>query len=172
MGLTLSIVASTMPSLASYQFYSGFDDWMKPFPEQDRQSYPEIFELPQGVYEVTLARPLGIVFEEIDVGRGLYVQDLVEDGNAKLSGQVQVADVLVGMTATKIVGAKYERRMIPARKFDFDTMAGAVASNDFRWGCDNVILMLERPGEADSAEVDTFLRFFEPPFDNPWKQQQ
>jgi hypothetical protein len=78
----------------------------------------------------------------------------------------------VGMTATKIVGAKYERRMIPACKFDFDTMAGAVASNDFRWGCDNVILMLERPSEADSAEVDTFMRFFEPPFDNPWKQQQ
>jgi hypothetical protein len=87
----LSVVASTMPSLASDQFYSGFDDWMKPFPEQDRKSYPEIFELPQGVYEVTLARPLGIIFEEIDVGRGLYVQDLVEDGNAQLSGKIRGA---------------------------------------------------------------------------------
>jgi hypothetical protein len=32
--------------------------------------------------------------------------------------------------------------------------------------------MFERPGEADPATTDAFLEFFEPPFDNPWKQQQ
>jgi hypothetical protein len=145
---------------------------MEPFPEQDRQSYPEIFALPVGVYEVALPKPLGIVFEEIDVGRGLYVKDLVEGGNARDDGTVRPGDVLVGMTAVKVVGAKYERRMIPARRFDFDTMAGAVASNESRWGCADVLLLLERPGEADPAVVDAFLQFFEPPFDNPWKQQQ
>jgi hypothetical protein len=145
---------------------------MKPFPAQDRQAFPEIFSLPAGLYEVQLNKPLGIIFEEIEVGKGLFVQDLVEGGNAAQSGKIQVGDKMVGITAVKVVGAKFERRMIPARNFDFDTMVGAVGSNDSRWGCNDVVIFLERPGEADSAAVDEFLRFFEPPFDNPWKQRQ
>jgi len=145
---------------------------MSPFPDEDREAYPEIFNLPKGVYEVALAKPLGIVFEEIEAGKGLFVQDLVEGGNAAINGKVQIGDVLVGITAVKIVGAKYERRLIPARKFDFDTMVGAVASNDPKWDCNEVFLMFERPGEADSEKVDEFMAFFEPPFDNPWKQPQ
>lgn len=117
-------------------------------------------------------KPLGIVFEEKESGTGVFVQDLVDSGNAARSGQVAPGDVLVGITAVKVVGAKYERRLIPARKFDFDTMVGAIASNDARFSCEDVILAFERPGEADSAAVDKFMEFFEPPFDNPWKQQQ
>lgn len=145
---------------------------MNPFPQEDRSAYPEIFNLPEGLYEVALNKPLGIVFEEISVGKGLFVKELVDGGNAERCGLVKVGDVLVGITAVKIVGAKYERRMIPCRNFDFDTMVGAVGSNDPKWQCSNVILMLERPGEAKSAQVDAFMEFFEPPFDNPWKQQQ
>lgn len=155
-----------------FNFYRGFDDFLSPFPEEDRKEFPEVFNLPKGLYEVDLDKPLGIVFEEIDIGKGLYVQDMVEGGNAERSGKVMVGDILVGITAVKIVGAKYERRMIPCRKFDFDTMVGAVESNDAKWGCDGVILMLERPEEADSAEIDNFMEFFEPPVDNPWKQRQ
>ena len=155
-----------------FKFYSSFDEWMKPFPEEDRSEYPDVFNLPKGVYEVNLRRPLGIVFEEIELGKGLYVKELVEDGYAALEGSVQVNDVLVGITAVKIVGAKYERRMIPTRNFDFDTMVGAVSSNEPKWGCNGVVLLFERPGEANSEEVDAFMNFFEPPFDNPWKQQQ
>ena len=145
---------------------------MKPFPEPDRQAYPEVFQLPKGLYEVQLDKPLGIVFEEISAGKGLYVKELVDGGNAARSGQIKVNDVLVGITAVKIVGAKYERRMIPSRRFDFDTMVGAIGSNDPKFQCNNVVLMLERPEEADSEQVDAFMEFFEPPFDNPWKQQQ
>uniref|UniRef100_A0A7S3LAF4 PDZ domain-containing protein n=1 Tax=Amphora coffeiformis TaxID=265554 RepID=A0A7S3LAF4_9STRA len=155
-----------------FKFYRGFDDMMSVFPDEDRAAYPEVFNLPKGVYEVALPKPLGIIFEEIDAGRGLYVQDMVEDGNAALSGKIQVGDVLIGMTAVKIVGAKYERRMIPARNFDFDTMVGAVSSNVPKWQCNDVVLMFERPGECDSKKVAEFMEFFEPPFDNPWKQQQ
>jgi PDZ domain len=155
-----------------FKFYDGFDKWMSVFPEQDRKAYPEVFEYPKGVYEVKLNKPLGIVFEEIETGKGIYVQDLVEGGNAAKDGSVQIGDVLVGITAVKVVGAKYERRLIPARKFDFDTTVGAISSNDPRFGCDDVILAFERPNQADSAEVDRFMQFFEPPFDNPWKQQQ
>ena len=151
-----------------FKFYRSFDDFMSPFPDDDRAAFPEIFNLPAGVTEVRLPKPLGIVFEEIDAGRGLVVQELVPGGNAAQSGaDIQPGDVLVGMTAVKIVGAKFERRMIPARNFDFDTMVGAVMSNDPKWGCSDVVLLLERPDDANKAKTDEFLAFLEPPFDNP-----
>lgn len=155
-----------------FAFYKSFDAFMKPFAPKDRDAYPEIFTIPKGVYEVSLTKPLGIIFEEIEVGKGIYVQDLVEGGLAERQGKIQEGDVLVAITAVKIVGAKWERRLIPARTFDFDTVVGAIGSNEPKFGCSDVILMFERPGESDAAAVDTFLEFFEPPFDNPWKQQQ
>lgn len=79
-----------------FKFYRSFEDMMSVFPAEDRAAYPEVFNLPKGVYEVSLPKPLGIVFEEIDIGRGLYVQDLVEGGNAAASGKIQKGDILVG----------------------------------------------------------------------------
>jgi hypothetical protein len=156
-----------------FAFYVSFDRFMSPFPQQDKDANPDLFNLPKGVYEVALPKPLGIVFEEIEQGRGLYVKELVEGGNAEgLGGMIKPGDVLVGMTAIKIVGAKYERRLIPAFGFDFDTMVGAVESNAPKFGCDDVVLMFEQPDVANSQEVQSFMAFFEPPFDNPWKQRQ
>lgn len=149
-------------------FYKSFDSFMKVFSEEDRQAFPEIFNIPKGVYEVSMTKPLGIVFEEIEVGnKGVFVQELVEGGLAETQGKIQPGDVLVAVTAIKVVGAKFERRLIPARKFDFDTTVGAIGSNEPKWQCSDVILMFERPGESDPKEVDKFLEFFEPPFDNP-----
>merc|ERR1719221_662265 len=121
---------------------------MKPFTQEDRDAYPEIFNMPSGLYEVSLTKPLGIVFEEMD-GGGVFVTDLVEGGLAQRQGKVKVGDVLVGLTTVKIVGAKWERRLIPARTFDFDTTVGAISSNDYKWGCDDVVLMFERPDEEN-----------------------
>jgi hypothetical protein len=146
-----------------FVFYKTFEAFMKPFTKDDREAFPEVFNLPNGVYEVSLTKPLGIVFAEIEAGKGIFVQDLVEGGLAERQGMIQPGDVLVGITAVKIVGAKWERRMIPTRKFDFDTVVGAISSNDPKWGCKDVVLMFERPGEADPAAVDTFMDFFEPP---------
>lgn len=155
-----------------FKYYTTFKEWMDPFPQEDKDAYPEIFNVPKGVYEIRLDKPLGIVFEEIEIGKGVYVQDIIPGGNAAIEGTAKPGDILVGITAVKVVGAKFERRMIPARKFDFDTMVGAVSSNEPRYGCEDVILMLERPEEADPKVTDDFMDFFEPPFDNPWKQQQ
>lgn len=155
-----------------FAFYKSFEAFMSPFTPEDQAAYPEIFNIPKGIYEVSLTKPLGIIFEEIDIGKGVYVQDFVEGGLAERQGKIQKGDILVGITAVKIVGAKYERRLIPARNFDFDTVVGAIGSNDQKWRCNDVILMFERPGETDPAAVKTFFDFFEPPFDNPWKQQQ
>jgi len=152
-----------------FRFYRGLDSWMEPFPDEDRELYPEMFRLPKGVYEVSLRKPCGILFEEIEVNRGVYIQDLVEGGNAAEQGVLQPGDVLVGITAVQISGAKWERRLIPARNFGFDLVVGAIGSNEQKWGCDDVILMVERPGEAERAEVEKWLEFFEPPSDTPWK---
>jgi hypothetical protein len=156
----------------AFIFYRNFNSWMKPFSEDDRAAFPEVFNLPKGVYEVSMTKPLGIVFEEISIGKGIFVLDLVDGGLAERQGRIEVGDVLVGITAVKIVGAKWERRLIPARKFDFDTVVGAIQSNEAKWGCNDVVMQFERPGEADPAEVDKFMEFFEPPFTSPWRQQQ
>lgn len=142
---------------------------MKPFPDEDRKLYPDMFRLPKGAYEVRLPRPCGIMFEEIEPNRGVYVQGLVEGGNASKEGTLREGDILVGVTAIQISGAKWERRLIPARKFGFDLAVDAIGSNEEKWGCSDVILLVERPGEAIRDEVDKFLEFFEPPPDTPWK---
>ena len=76
---------------------------MKPFPAEDRELYPEMFRIPDGVYEVRMAKPLGIVFEELKAGGGgVYVTDLVEGGNAESQGIVKPGDKLIGVTAIKV----------------------------------------------------------------------
>lgn len=70
----------------------------------------------------------------------LLRSDLVEGGAAERQGKIQKGDILVGVTAVKVIGAKWERRLLPARPFDFDTVVGAISSNDVKWGCDDVIL--------------------------------
>ena len=187
-----------------FKYYKDFDSWMSVFPEDDRKAFPEVFNLPKGVYEVKLNGPLGIVFEEIDFGKGLFVKDLVEGGNAAKQGTIELDDVLIGLTAVKVVGAKFERRLLPTFLFDFETMVsfylhvlylwitlisltflgcifltivrpsfsispqvGAIGSNNDRYGCEDVVLMFQRADEGKREEIEEFMSFFEPPFDNP-----
>jgi hypothetical protein len=138
----------------NFKFYDGFLNYMSAFPKEDQEAYPELFRLPEGLYECRLRTPLGIVFEEIQIGRGVYAKDLVPGGNAERDGTIKANDVLVGITAVKVVGAKFERRLIPARDFDFDTAVNAIQSNDQRYGCSDVILIMERPSEATSSVTD------------------
>jgi len=153
-----------------FKFYNNFQDWMSPFPDEDRELYPELFQLPKGVYEIVLPKPLGIVFEEVELGRGVYVCDLVEGGVAERQGFIEKDDVLIGITAIKIVGAKYERRLIPAKDLSFDTIVSAIGSNESKWGCDNVVLQFARPSLVeDEEEIQAHLAFFNPPGDNPWR---
>ena len=43
---------------------------MSVFPDEDRDTYPEMFALPEGCYEVALPKPLGIAFSEREVRQG------------------------------------------------------------------------------------------------------
>lgn len=89
-----------------FKFYKSFDSFMGVFTEEDKKEFPEIFNFPKGVYEVSMTKPLGIIFEEIKVGEGVFVQDLVEGGLADIQGKIQNGDVLIGVTAIKVVGGK------------------------------------------------------------------
>jgi len=105
------------------------------------------------LFEVSLARPLGIVFEELGTAaapRGVQVVEIQPDSNAARLGAVAVGDVLVGVSAVRYVGGEYlgkarpERDMFPAEAMDFDTVVDAISSNEPP-DCDDVILWLRRP---------------------------
>lgn len=157
-----------------FRFYENFRKWIEPFPMEDREQLPEIFNFPKGVYEVVMTKPLGIIFEEIEVGKGVYVNDLVEGGMAETMGKVEIGDVLTGVTAVKVVGAKWERRLIPSLDLGFDTVVDAIGSNEIKWGCEDVVLQFYRPSEdgeeteAELSAVRKYMEFFLPPSDNPW----
>ena len=85
---------------------------MSPFTDEDKADFPDLFTLPKGVYEVSMTKPLGIIFEEIEIGKGVFVQDLVEDGLADMQGKIQPDDVLIGVTAIKVVGGKTDTMML------------------------------------------------------------
>jgi len=109
-------------------FYAGFDAWAAEYPQEDRDAYPELFKLPKDCYEVILEKPLGIAFEENNDG-GVVVDYLVEGGNADKDGTIKPGDVLLATTAAMSIGPKFERKLIPSRYLDFDTIMGAIASN-------------------------------------------
>jgi len=152
-----------------FAFYNDFDSFMSPFPEEDRQEYPEMFRLPEGVYEVALPRPLGIAFEEVEPGRGVLVDFVVEGSNAEKSGVVQPGDILIAVTACKVFGARYERKLLPAVGMDFDTIMAAIGSNEARWKCKDVVLQFMKPDVADKAAVEEYLKFYEIPFDHVFR---
>jgi hypothetical protein len=102
--------------------------------------------LPERWVEVALRTPLGIKFEENDAkNSGVYVLDLVEDGNAAKSGLIAPGDQLVGVTGVRIMGGKYERIMCDCRKWDFDTVVDAITSNEPKFNCQDVLLRFEHP---------------------------
>ena len=96
---------------------------------------------------VTLATPLGIVFEEVEPGepKGLVVADLVPGGNAEKDGKIWVGDKLIATSAVVLdnsnqpiisLGASsatnnWKREMIPCGNMDFNTIMSAIKSNRF-----------------------------------------
>ena len=103
--------------------------------------------LKEGVYEVILDKPMGIVFEETvpNAPKGVRVAEVLEGSNAAAAATpIGVGDELVAVTGVKVVGAKHERMLVPAQELDFDTIMSAIGSNEQKWGCPDVILQLKR----------------------------
>ena len=201
---------------------------MAVFPDEDRVTYPDMFALPTGCYEVVLPRPLGIAFEEHEPGRGVVVEYLVEDSHAEKCGQIQPGDVLIAVTAHKAcirlsicrtplhahlptylslhlclpaypyhstslsrslslstpnshpptfqapsAMSRHERKLIPCRTLDFDTIMGAIGTNTPP-RCKDVVLQFMRPSVAEGPTaliiIDRFLEFFEVPLDHVFRK--
>ena len=53
-----------------FKFYDGFEKFMTPFPDEDRVQFPEMFRLPENVYEVSLERPLALLSKRLLQERG------------------------------------------------------------------------------------------------------
>ena len=165
-------------------FYEGFDAWAAEYPQEDRDAYPELFKLPANCYEVILEKPLGIAFEEGEDG-GVVVDYLVEDGNAAKDGTIQSGDVLLATTAAMAIGPKFERKLIPSRYLDFDTIMGAIGSNAPKYHKkrkNDVILQFARPGapyeddgdpyEGGKRGVKSYVKSLEFPPDSPWRSNR
>jgi hypothetical protein len=152
-----------------FKYYNDFDSFMEPFPQEDRDEYPEMFSLPKGVYETKLPKPLGIAFEEREPGKGVVVDYLVEDGSAAVQGRIQPGDVLIAVTAVKAFGPRWERKLLPAIDMPFDVTMAAIASNEPRYQTKDVVLQFMRPAEADETAVRKFLEFFEVPYDHVFR---
>lgn len=110
-------------------------------------------------YTVRLVKPLGIQFEENTPGEaeGVTVAGLVEGGNAELDGRVCVGDTLVKVSAVQFAGqsalvslgggqqfTSFTRELIPCTNMDFDTIMGAIGSNEGRYGYTDVVLELRK----------------------------
>jgi hypothetical protein len=116
---------------------------MKPFVDKYRAVFPEIVIVPKGVvYEVSFfnQRNLGesILFEEIEFGKGVSVQDFVE--GVSLAEREGKEICWLALHCCQMFGAKWERRLIPSRNFDFDTSVGAIllTSNEAnKWCCND-----------------------------------
>ena len=67
----LLIAQRSTPSRISMEFgkgfghyYSGWEDLCKEYPQEDRDTYPALFSLPDNCYEVKIDKPMGIAFIE------------------------------------------------------------------------------------------------------------
>ena len=161
-------------------YYSGWDDWIKEYPAEDREQYPALFSLPDDCYEVCINKPLGIAFIENNDG-GVEVEYLVEGGNAEASGMIKPGDVLLATTAAMGRDGKFERKVIPSRYLDFDTIMEAIGSNAPKFHKqrkNDVILQFARPSAPYENEGDPYnggkrgikdyLESIKFPSDSPW----
>lgn len=166
-------------------YYSGWDTWADAYPEADRTAYPALFLLPDDCYEVKLTKPLGIGFEEGPASGddGVVVDFLVEGGNAEACGKIKPGDVLLATSACMGRDGTFERKLIPSRYLDFDTIMAAIGSNEMRFSktrTNDVILQFARPSApyendgdpytpSGKRGVTDYLKSLEFPIDSPWR---
>ena len=136
-------------------FYKGFEDWCGGFAADQKDKFPAYFTLPEGVYEVELQKPLGIVFEEVEAGgsKGVFVSEVVPEGNAARSSiGIGVGDLLLACTGVKVRGAKFDRPLIQADRLDYDTVIMAIQSNEAKRGMDGPIMQFLKAGSPYPEE--------------------
>ena len=126
-------------------------------------------------YEVTLKMPIGVVFaQDKTVDRAPVVIESVAPGGHADAAGLRPGDVLVACSAVQLKAGKegeferegygrrpydnFEESMIDVEGLKFETVMGALKSNNPRWGKTSVTLVVRRGGEAtaaaDAADAD------------------
>ena len=135
----------------------------------------QLLAVAAATYTVRLPKPLGIQFEENVPGqpRGVSVAGLVPGGNAERDGRVLVGDTLVRVSAVSFGGqsalltlgtgqqyTSFQRDLIPATKLNFDTIMGAIGSNEGRYGYTDVVMELRHtPASVPRPAASRVQRF-------------
>ena len=148
--------------------------------QEDRDAYPALFQLPEHCYEVKVDKPMGIAFIETS-GGGVEVEYLVEGSNAEKVGVIKPGDVLLATTACMGRDGTFERRVVPSRYLDFDTIMAAIGSNAPKFHKkrkNDVILQFARPDAPMDNDGDPYaggkrgvkdyLESIKFPSDSPW----
>lgn len=92
----------------------------RPRAQNARSDWETAVELVEQVYEVELARPLGLVLRQLPAGSaqtGVEVAELAADGSAAASGAMRIGDVLLATSAS-----------IGDQMWDKSTLEGALAA--------------------------------------------
>ena len=114
----------------------------------------------------------------------MVVDYLVEGSNAEKSGVIKPGDKLLATTACMGRDGKFERKLIPSRYESFDTIMGAIGSNEARFNKqrkNDVILQFARPEapyendgdpyDGGSRGINDYLESLKFPVDSPWLQR-
>ena len=114
----------------------------------------------------------------------MVVDYLVEGSNAEKSGVIKPGDKLLATTACMGRDGKFERKLIPSLYESFDTIMGAIGSNEARFNKqrkNDVILQFARPEapyendgdpyDGGSRGINDYLESLKFLVDSPWLQR-
>ena len=81
-----------------------------PIPRLPRTVNPLLCDLP--IYELTLMKPLGIMFEEGDDGvASLVVKSVLSGGSAETDGSIWPGDVVLSLNGSDVSSLEFDRAM-------------------------------------------------------------
>jgi hypothetical protein len=96
--------------------------------------------------KVTLTRPMGLVLEPLtEKNKGAIITEIVENGNADLSGMLQVGDILLSCSFEKAEECKLEDQW-------YENIVDELAGEQ---DCETVTLVVERVVFEDDADMLT-----------------
>eukprot|EP00287_Rhodomonas_sp_CCMP768_P005088 CAMPEP_0196740204 /NCGR_PEP_ID=MMETSP1091-20130531/29930_1 /TAXON_ID=302021 /ORGANISM="Rhodomonas sp., Strain CCMP768" /LENGTH=141 /DNA_ID=CAMNT_0042085215 /DNA_START=173 /DNA_END=598 /DNA_ORIENTATION=+ len=127
------------------------------------------YEVPEHCRKIRIEKPLGIILEEVDQGKGAYVVKVNEGSNAQNAG-VQVGELLVACSAATLKAGKegryaetgyggrpfdnWEIVMFPCIDTPFKSIMQALASNNDRWGINAISVVLAPEKKKGEATVE------------------
>eukprot|EP00961_Rhodomonas_salina_P169203 2280035-Rhodomonas_salina.3 len=124
----------------------------------------ESYQVPEHCRKLRIQKPLGVILEEVHDGKGAYVVTVNEGSNAAKAG-VKVGELLVACSAATLKAGKegayanqgyggrpfdnWELVMFPCIDTPFKNIMSALASNNERWGINDISVVLAPKREEE-----------------------